>query len=272
MAISFNANNFDKADGEKISALIEMAEIGGYDVFKVVSTNIKTSFKTNSTQTLKRPMVKGSNAPYGVEPVLVTAPTPMYKDASTGYCVGFIVDTPKNRKRVGQLMGLGILKPVSKSVEEEIMLLCNESGIKTTKKASVKAFDERGGRKSKSNNPALVKNARAMLSEIEEMKIEMAKLKAEKESAQAELTRIEAEKERAQVKEELEKARAERIANSPAKAFEAKAEKKAEEALAVDEEDSDVQEVIDGLKEVVEEKSEAVADKPAYTPYKRKKD
>lgn len=134
MALNFNPMSFDKEDAERISNLIDLAEADGRDLMKVVTFKERSPFKTHIVDTLVRANVSGTYNSYETSAVLTKEPLRMYKEKS-GFCVGFVVNTPSNLIRMADLIATGVCRPVSNDVLEKVQAAAkkaNRSCVKRT--------------------------------------------------------------------------------------------------------------------------------------------
>jgi hypothetical protein len=142
MSVTINRDNFPDG-GSQLSDIIEMAELAGERLIKVISTKPRSTFKMGMFNTLKRPHVRGSAGVYGVEPVRANSPLSMYQDVTSKYCIGLVLDTEANRIKLAQQLKHNTIRPIAKDVLEEIKKVAIKTGNSVAPVSNRNLFIER---------------------------------------------------------------------------------------------------------------------------------
>lgn len=171
--VSINPTRFD-IGGEELLEIIEMAEMAGKELIKVVSIKPRSAFKVGMFDALAKPIVRGARESYTNEPIEVRAPMQMYQDSS-GFCYGLCLNTKRNWRQLIEFMKFNKVKPVGDAILKQITeyAINNDLNIKPVK--SVNQFVNRTVTEKR-----LEKQVENKDFEIEKLKLQLAKAEEDK--------------------------------------------------------------------------------------------
>jgi hypothetical protein len=182
-----NVNTKNLANGEEVEKFLELAERGGYEVLRLVSDVPRSVLKISGFEILKSPKVSGARSSYaGHAPIVVKGHTHFYYDGASGFCMGFVIDTPHNREKIMTNLRNDLFSPLSEKVKAELVEEAVKVGIPTTPMRQASRFV--GGSK----------NIQKLAKTLEKKDFQMSEMDLKKRSLENEIERLQARLEAAE--------------------------------------------------------------------------
>lgn len=140
--MAINPDNF-REGGEELSRIESMANIIDAKLIEVVG-NTQTAFKKYAGwDVIAMPVQRGRMGSYREvgKPIITRGVLKLYEEKTSGFCIGLMVDTPRNREKLThQLRYKNSIVPANEAIEDELRVLGEELGIKTTINVEARKF------------------------------------------------------------------------------------------------------------------------------------